>query len=306
MSDYCKNNKIYSLNKLTCVDNTMNTRIINNKIYSSNPYSYSKIKKLEFLSKGEYGSVYKACFPNIKNKCRLRLVKKVDRTIKTPQKIVDFVNSSSKNLIKVKTFFRESYTLLMCNRLLDKKITQNLPYFYGYKVTTDSVTFAIEFANGGDFKDWLLKKTRTEKELDSSYFQIFHAAYCLNKYIGVQHNDLHWKNIIVFNVKKGGVFEYKIKNKTYYIQNLGFVFILSDFGLVEFTRKGFLPSLIDDTSNISYASKWSYKKGKKSYGKRPFKYNPETKKINKPEDIFNVFDKYTKKTQSKIIDTFTS
>ncbi len=306
MGDYCKNNKIYNLKEMSCVENNLNTRIINNKTYSTNPYSYSKIKQLKFLAKGKYGSVYRACFPNIKNKCHFRLVKKVDKNVKTPKLIVDFVNASSKNLIKAKKLFIEIYTMLMCNRLLNKKITQNLPYFYGYNVTTDSVTFASEFANGGDFRAWLFKKTRTKEELDSAYFQIFHGSYCLNKYIGVHHDDLHWKNIIVFNVKKGGVFKYKIKNKTYYIPNKGYVFILWDFGLAEFTKKGFLPHLIDDTANISYASEWCYEEDKKSYGRKPFEYNPETKKISKAEDIFGVFDKYRKKPRTKVIDTFAS
>ncbi len=305
MEDYCKKNKIYSLKSFKCVDNSMNTRIINNKIYSSNPYSYSKVKQLKLLGKGEYGEVYKACFPNIKNKCHFTLVKKQDKGVKTSEEIAKFVNKSPKSLIKAKKLFVEPYVMLMCNKLLNKKITQNLPYIYGYNIKADSVSFVSEFANGGDLKGWLLKKTRNERELDNAYFQIFHGAYCLNS-IGIRHNDLHWSNILIFNVKKGGVFKYKIKDKTYYIPNLGRVFIVWDFGLSEFTKKGYIPHLVDDTSRISYASILSHTEGKTTYGEAPFIYDPETKKISKPEDIFNIFDKYrSKPSKEKIIDTFT-
>lgn len=305
MEDYCKKNKIYSLKSMRCVNNTMSVRKINNKIYSSNPYNYSKVKELEFLGKGEHGVVYKACFPDIANKCRFTLVKKQDKRVRTSEQISNYINESPKNLIKYRMVYPEVYMMLMCNKLLDKKITQNLPYLYGYKINTNYVSFVSEFANGGDLKGWLLKKTRSKEELDNAYFQIFHSAYCLNS-IGIRHSDFHWSNILVFNVKKGGVFKYKIKNKTYYIPNLGYIFIAWDFGLSEFTQKGYLPHLIDDTARISYSSIWSSEEGKKTYGTSPFPYDPETKNIKKPEDIFNVFKEYKRKpSRQKVVDTFT-
>ena len=46
----------------------------------------------------------------------------------------------------------------------------------------------------------------------------------------MRHNDLHWGNVLVFEVRPGGCWEYKIDDTRYYVPNLGFVFVLWDFG----------------------------------------------------------------------------
>lgn len=305
MEKYCKDNKIYSLKNMKCVDNTLNTRIVNNKVYSSNPFNYNKIKELKKIGKGEYGTVYKACFPNIKKQCRFTLVKKKEEMeVENDKELVDFVNKSPNNLAKVKEKFIEPYILYMSNKLLNNKVTQNLPYLYGYKIKEKYIEFVSEFANGGTFKNWVTKK-RSKEEIENAYFQIFHGLYCINKYLGVAHNDLHWDNVLVFNVKKGGIFRYRIRGVDYYVPNLGYVFIIWDFGLARHMEDK-TAGLVEDTYHISYVPQWIYEiSGKFPYGKREY-FDYFDKKIKKPEKIFFPFQRFRNKPQGKIIETFTS
>lgn len=48
----------------------------------------------------------------------------------------------------------------------------------------------------------------------------------------MRHNDLHAGNVLVHKIKPGGYFLYKINNKNYYVPNLGYVFLLWDFGMI--------------------------------------------------------------------------
>lgn len=302
----CGKEKIFSLDKLECIDNTLSARTINNKIYSGDPLSPNKIRGLEFLDQGAYGSVYKACFPNIEGKCKFLLVEK-KTLLKLPKKMLEEVKKDKKYLIKYKDSFTELYVMFVCNRILEQKITQNLPYLYGYNINNSLLSFVSEFANGGDFKNWLLEKKRTKKQLHNAYFQIFHGLYSIFKYAKVYHNDLHWKNILVFNVKKGGVFEYKINKKQYYLSNNGFIFVLWDFGFAKSTMPGDLSGLIEDTTRISYVPVWENETtGKNTYGKEQFNYATRDKNISSMEDIFIPFKDLTTKPKGKIIDTFNS
>jgi hypothetical protein len=43
------------------------------------------------------------------------------------------------------------------------------------------------------------------------------------------HNDCHWGNFLYHKIKKGGYFHYKIFDKDYYLENLGFLWVIWDF-----------------------------------------------------------------------------
>jgi len=47
------------------------------------------------------------------------------------------------------------------------------------------------------------------------------------------HNDAHFNNYLIHNIKPGGYFHYNIYGVDYYLKNLGFLVILNDFGLIE-------------------------------------------------------------------------
>jgi len=134
-----------------------------------------------------------------------------------------------------------------------------------------------EFASGGDFSDWC-GTTRSFEEWMNAYFQIFIALAAIQRYFNMTHFDLHWGNILVHNIPKGGYWKYTLNKKNYYIPNLGFLLVLWDFGYAlipgkieiadqlgvrQKSMKGIWNTSAIDYKNISSAPKWTLEDYKK-------------------------------------------
>lgn len=48
---------------------------------------------------------------------------------------------------------------------------------------------------------------------------------------GTYHSDCHYKNFLYIKIKSGGYFHYKIFGNNYYIKNMGYLWLIWDFGL---------------------------------------------------------------------------
>ena len=107
-----------------------------------------------------------------------------------------------------------------------------------------------EFVNYGTFEDWA-SKTHDEDQWYNAIFQILVGLYAMYKYYNLFHNDFHGYNLLVHKVKPGGYWVYIVDGVKYYVPNLGFVFLISDFGY------GWIP-------NIMYPG-WYIKKRNKQY-----------------------------------------
>jgi serine/threonine protein kinase len=107
-----------------------------------------------------------------------------------------------------------------------------------------------EFVNYGTFEDWA-KKNHKQELWYNAIFQILAALYAMHKYYNLFHNDFHGRNLLVQKVKPGGYWTYIIDGTRYYVPNLGFVFLISDFGF------GWIP-------NVMYPE-WYIRKNIKHY-----------------------------------------
>lgn len=131
---------------------------------------------------------------------------------------------------------------VFCNVLVMSRVTPNLPLLYKYtycptckfvKRRGDRKMPCILLLNEmaeGDLWKFFKRKIWTDDMLKSCVFQITTALYALEKFYGISHNDLHPGNILVHEVSPGGIWEYKIDDKVYQVPNLGFVFVVWDFG----------------------------------------------------------------------------
>ena len=50
--------------------------------------------------------------------------------------------------------------------------------------------------------------------------------------LGINHNDCHAGNFLYHKIKPGGCFHYKINGVDFYIKNLGYLWVIWDFGIV--------------------------------------------------------------------------
>lgn len=141
----------------------------------------------------------------------------------------------------------ELYFLNLTTNLLKKKVCNFLPFIYNYYICNDCefnnqkvkskfasndkipCLYVITEKADGDLEHYITEKSTTEKQLYSAYLQIFIALYVIKKYYKIEHQDLHINNVLFFNIKPGGYWKYKIKNRVIYVPNYGALFILWDF-----------------------------------------------------------------------------
>jgi hypothetical protein len=235
-----KNNVFYEAFKLYIKDNDnlkwdkYNTILKNTKI----------LEKIGNESK--YGEVFtgKIEIDAIENNSLIS-IKKVPLSVKDLQiLLLNQINDRS-IIFSCKTLWKEIYILKLCSKLVKMKKCIHLPlhYFFVY-ASHNNYTKAISKNNphiysyselaSEDLKSWSSKE-RTNNEWISCFLQIFFALYVLQHYCGFLHNDLHWGNILVFPIKKGGCWCYKIRGESFYIYNEGFLFVLWDFGMASLT-----------------------------------------------------------------------
>ena len=62
------------------------------------------------------------------------------------------------------------------------------------------------------------------------YEQIFISLLLIHS-LGLSHNDCHSGNFLYHKIKPGGCFHYKINDDDYYIENIGFLWTVWDFGI---------------------------------------------------------------------------
>ena len=82
----------------------------------------------------------------------------------------------------------------------------------------------------GDLKSFLNNnKSLSEKIWKNIYEQIFMSILLLHS-LNIIHNDTHYGNFLYIKIKEGGCFHYKINDDDYYIENIGYIWMIWDFG----------------------------------------------------------------------------
>ena len=146
----------------------------------------------------------------------------------------------------------ELLVMKLCDALVDNNVTPNVPVYVNYFIC-DSCSYVNEdlqqerggepcvilineLATAGDISKWS-EIPRTDDEWINAYFQIFSALYALQKYFDITHHDLHWGNVLVHEVERGGFWRYTIDGKVYDVPNMGWLFTLWDFGYARIPGK---------------------------------------------------------------------
>lgn len=215
----------------------------------------SSFFKLRELASGVEGQVYKATNKSKKYKNMVIVIKKVDLiAIKRSKDINRFTLNATPDalyeLFESKKVFNNSALIeligcTLANQLIFQKICPHysLNYYWDVEDTKAKEEDRIkhlntynEFVNRSDFEDW--GEVHDEPDLwFNALFQIMVGLSALKRYYGMLHTDFHTKNILVQKVPPGGYWEYTIDGHTYYLPNLGYVFLIHDFGFGWIPRK---------------------------------------------------------------------
>lgn len=187
---------------------------------------------LQLLGKGCYGNVYKGSKNSFK--FAIKFSKLTKESINTPY--------SLNYMCWYEAFFLRD----IFKPLITGNICPNLPLLYDtftcekFKLTIKNgeeehpcVVTVVELADG-DLKKYLNSEITPETNIDILYsvlFQVMASLWAVQKHAQIIHYDIKKENILFYKIRPGGYFQYTILNKTFYIPNHGYLFILNDFGL---------------------------------------------------------------------------
>jgi len=161
---------------------------------------------------------------------KIRKTKEIDSKIlrATSQELYDLFFSSdaftNASLIEI-------ISQTLTNQLIIQRICPHfsLNYYWDYDEPTKTINNFGEYANGGDFYTWA-KAEHSSELWYNALFQIMVGLHTMKKYFNMIHADFHARNILVHRVTPGGYWTYTIGGHKYYVPNLGYVFLLHDFG----------------------------------------------------------------------------
>ena len=102
----------------------------------------------------------------------------------------------------------------------------------------------------GDLKMLMKSKKHNLLFVRNAITQIFLSISNFSHYTGNLHNDAHWGNFLYHKIKPGGFFYYKINNIDVYLENIGYIWVIWDYG---FAKKISSSNVHKDYSRIIHA-----------------------------------------------------
>ena len=96
----------------------------------------------------------------------------------------------------------------------------------------NKILIQINELASGDLKYYL--EFIQNKNMLNTITQILLCIMFFSNYTNLIHNDCHTGNFLFHKIKPGGYFHYNIFGIDYYLENLGYLWVIWDFGLTEF------------------------------------------------------------------------
>lgn len=102
----------------------------------------------------------------------------------------------------------------------------------------------------------------SEELLNNCLFQVMAGLHCVQKNVQIMNFDVKAENVLYYKIPKGGCWKYVIMDTTFYLPNLGYLFVLNDFGLARSMHPDFvLPKSC--VEHLRLGSRWAIiRKGK--------------------------------------------
>lgn len=120
------------------------------------------------------------------------------------------------------------------NKLLDKYIPSKIAKYNSLYI------ILTELANG-DLESFLNSYYNNDEIILNTLIQIFLSLMFFYKKINAFHADAHNGNFLYHKIKPGGYFHYNIYGVDYYLKNIGFLWVIWDFGLIRpFSNSAFI------------------------------------------------------------------
>jgi len=198
-------------------------------ILKKDKYSYKNLllnKKIG--SKSKYGAVYSVTY-GIKPKKYIVAAKLIcinesnTKELAILKKITDII------LAKKTIHFPIMYFHTTISKTTDMK-SSLLPEVIG---NCDSFYISFNEMFSGDLKMLMSSKKQTTTFMKNAITQIFFSISNFSHYSGFIHKDAHWGNFLYHKIKPGGYFYYKVNGIDVYLENIGFIWVIWDYGFAK-------------------------------------------------------------------------
>jgi len=81
----------------------------------------------------------------------------------------------------------------------------------------------------GNLKNFLIKMNKNDNVYLNALTQVFLSLIFLYKETKSFHNNSKWDNFLYKKINKGGYYHYEIMGEKYYLENLGYLWMISDY-----------------------------------------------------------------------------
>ena len=127
---------------------------------------------------------------------------------------------------------RSKYEIPILNKIPETEINKakNYPDLIN---NNTSLYYQINELASGDFNKYRFYYRNNYEYLLNSIAQIYISIMFFHKYINAFHNDAHGGNFLYHRIKPGGYFHYNIYGQDFYLENIGYLWVIWDFGLIQ-------------------------------------------------------------------------
>lgn len=109
---------------------------------------------------------------------------------------------------------------------IDKYMPKNI-------VNINNIYIILNELANGDLDNFVQLYYNNDEYISNILIQIFISLMFFYKTINAFHADAHNGNFLFHKIKPGGYIHYNIYGVDYYLKNLGFIFVIWDFGLIK-------------------------------------------------------------------------
>ena len=112
------------------------------------------------------------------------------------------------------------------HKSLDKYIPENI-------AKLDNIFIILSELANGDLEHFYKYNYNNDEIMLNALIQIFLSLMFFYKKINAFHTDAHNGNFLYYKIKPGGYFHYNIYGVDYYLKNIGYLWVIWDFGLIK-------------------------------------------------------------------------
>jgi len=194
---------------------------------SNDNYEYKLLNGLLILknrigSKSKYGVIYLTTNKFNKTSFATKLTIMNDDNYK---EILIAIHLSKISMRNLSPHFLFVYKTFYCVDNIDKNVPSIIKKEHYYISVNELIN-----GNLKQFLDLNLSFNFIFNALQQILIAILSFHYFTN---GTYHHDCHYKNFLFIKIKSGGYFHYNLFGTDYYIKNMGYLWLIWDFGLAQ-------------------------------------------------------------------------